>query len=64
MQDVYENVKEYNLEKKYKILIVFDDMIADMINDKKLNPIATELFIRCRKLILLLSLLCNLILKY
>ena len=38
------------LEKKRKILIIFDDMIADMINNKKLNPIVTELFIRGRKL--------------
>ena len=36
--------------KKEKVLIVFDDMIADMINNKKLNPIVTELFIRGRKL--------------
>ena len=36
-------------EKKRKVLIVFDDMIADMINNKKLNPIVTELFIRGRK---------------
>ena len=36
--------------KRMKILIVFDDMIADMINNKKLNPIVTELFIRGRKL--------------
>ena len=41
---------EYNLGKKRKILIVFDDMIADIINDKKLNPVVTELFIRGRKL--------------
>ena len=40
----------YNPIKKRKILIVFDDMIADMINNKKLNPIVTELFIRGRKL--------------
>ena len=50
MQDVYKNIEEYNLGKKSKVLIVFDDMIADMINNKKLNPIVTELFIRCRKL--------------
>ena len=37
-------------EKKRKLLIVFDDMIADMINNKRLNPIVTELFIRGRKL--------------
>ena len=35
MQDVYKNIEEYNLGKKRKILIVFDDVIADMINDKK-----------------------------
>ena len=49
MQDVYKNIEEYNLENKRKILIVFDDIIADMINNKKLNPIITELFIRGRK---------------
>ena len=48
MQDVYQNIEEYNPIKKRKILIVFD-MIADMINDNKLNPIVTELFIRGRK---------------
>ena len=36
--------------KKRKVLIVFDDMIADMINNKKLNPIVTEIFIRGRKI--------------
>ena len=45
-----EDIKEYNISKKYEILIVFDDMIADMINNKKLNSIVTELFIRGRKL--------------
>ena len=50
MKDVYKNIEEYNLGKKRKILIVFDDTIADMINNKKLNPIVTELFIRDRKL--------------
>ena len=50
MQDVYKNIEEYNIAKKRKILIVFDDMIADMITDKKLNPAVTELFIRGRKL--------------
>ena len=49
-EDVYKNIKNYNPGKKRKILIVFDDMIADMINNKKLNPIVTELFIRGRKL--------------
>ena len=50
MQDVFKNIEDYNPGKKLKILIVFDDMIADMINNKKLNPIVTELFIRYRKL--------------
>ena len=49
MQDVYVNIEEYNVGKKRKILIIFDDMIADMINNKKLNPRVTELFIRERK---------------
>ena len=50
MQDVYKNIDECNIKKERKILIVFDDMIADMINNKKLNSIVTELFIRGRKL--------------
>ena len=50
MQDVYKNIDEYNPDKENKILIVFDDMIADMINNKKLNSIITKLFIRERKL--------------
>ena len=50
MQDVYKNIEDYNPVKKRKVLIIFDDMIADMINNDKLNPIVTELFIRGRKL--------------
>ena len=50
MHNVYKNIDEYNIDKECKILIVFDDMIADMINNKKLNSIVTELFIRGRKL--------------
>ena len=46
------NNQEYNPNKKRKILIVFDNMIADILNDKKLNPIVTELFIRSRKQII------------
>ena len=46
MQEVYKNIEEYNPSKKRKVLIVFDDMIADMINNKKLNPVVTELFPR------------------
>ena len=46
MNDIYKNIEEYNPNKKSKILIVFDDMIVDMLSNKKLNPIVTELFIR------------------
>ena len=45
-----KSIEEYNPNKKRKILIVFDNMIADMLSNKKLNPIVTELFIRGRKL--------------
>ena len=50
MHDVYKNIDECNPDKENKILIVFDDMIADMIHNKKLNSVVTELFIRGRKL--------------
>ena len=50
MRDVYKNIDEYSPNKENKILIVFDDMIADMINNKKLNSLVTELFIGGRKL--------------
>ena len=50
MQDVYKNIDDYNLDKENKILLVFDEMIADMIKNKKLNSIVTELIIRGRKL--------------
>ena len=50
MQDVYKNIEDYNPIKKRKVLIILDDMIADMINTNKLSPIVTELFIRVRKL--------------
>ena len=49
MKDVYKNIDEYNTDKERKILIVFD-MIADTINDKKLNSVVTQLFIIGRKL--------------
>ena len=63
MQDVYKNIEDCNPGKKCKVLIVFDDLITDMVNNKKLDSIVTELFIRGRKLIFLLSLLRNHILK-
>ena len=50
MGNFYKNIEEYNPNKKCKILIVFDDMIADMLNNKKRNLVVTELFIRGRKL--------------
>ena len=49
IQDVYKTIEEDNIDKKRKILIVFDDMIADMINNKKVNSVVTDLF-RGRKL--------------
>ena len=49
MKDVYKNIENYNPGKKHKILMVFDDMISDMIKNKTLNPVVTELFIRGRK---------------
>ena len=50
MDDVYRNIEEYNPNQKCTILIVFDDTIADMCSNKKLNPMVTELFIRGGKL--------------
>ena len=41
MDNVYKNIEEHNLNKKHNILILFDDMIADMLSNKKLNPIVT-----------------------
>ena len=48
MDDIYKNIEEYNPNKKRKILIVFDDMIADMLSNNKLNPVVIEFFIRGR----------------
>ena len=50
MRSVYQNINYYNLDKENKILIVFDDLIADMIHNKNLDSVVTELFIRGRKL--------------
>ena len=47
---IYKNIDEYNLNRKIKILIVFDDMIADIMANKKSQALTKELFIRCRKL--------------
>ena len=50
MDDIYKNIEEYNPNKNKKLLIVFDDMIADMLSNKKLNPVVIELFIGEEKL--------------
>ena len=50
IDDVYENIDDYNANRQRKILIVFDDMIADIMSYKKFQAIIKELFIRCRKL--------------
>ena len=48
--DIYENIEEYNSNKQRKLLIVFDDLIVDMLSNKEHNPIVTELSIRGKKL--------------
>ena len=50
MDDVYNNIDDYNPRRKRKILILFDDMIADILTNKNFPAIFNELFIRCRKL--------------
>ena len=50
MDDIYSNIDDYNPKRKRQILIVFDDMIADIITSKKFQAIIKELFIRCKKL--------------
>ena len=50
MDDIYENIDNYNPSRKRKVLIIFDDMIADIMTNKKFQSIIKELFIRCRKL--------------
>ena len=50
INDVYANIDNYNLKRKRKILIVFDDMIVDIMTNKSFQSIIKELFIRCRKI--------------
>ena len=64
MDDIYKSIEEYNPNKQQKILIVFDDIIANMISNKKPNPKVTELIIRGRKLKISLVLLHNFVLLY
>ena len=47
MDDVYSNIDDYNPKRKRKILIMFDDMIADIMTNKKIQSIIKELFIKC-----------------
>ena len=63
MQNVYKNIDEYNPDKENKILIVLGDMIADMIHNKKLNSIVSELFVRGRKLNISLAFITQLCFK-
>ena len=60
---MFKNIEEYNIGNKRKILIAFDGMIADMINNKKLNPVVTELFIRGKNLDILIVFITPYILK-
>ena len=62
MNDIYKSIKEYNPNRKRKLLFAFDVMIADMFSNKELNPVVTELLIR--KLNISFFLLCNLILLF
>ena len=64
MHDVYKNINEYNVDKDRKILIVFNDMIGDMINNKNLNSVVTDLFIRDRKLSISLVFITQSYLKF
>ena len=50
MDDVYNNIDDYNPNKRRKIFIMFDDMIADIMTNKKIQATIKKLFIRCRKL--------------
>ena len=50
MDDIYQNIEDYNKKRKRKVLIVFEDMISHVMSDKKAQQVLKELFIRCRKL--------------
>ena len=50
MDDIYDNIEDYNKKGKRKVLIVFDDMISHVMSNKKAQQVLKELFIRCRKL--------------
>ena len=50
MDDILDNIENYNKKRKRKLLIVFDDMISHAMSNKKAQQVLKELFIRCRKL--------------
>ena len=50
MNDVLEDINNYNKNRDKKVLIIFDDVIADIMRTEKFKAIVKELFIRCRKL--------------
>ena len=50
MDDVYDNIDDYNPKRKIKVMIVFDDMMSHVMSDKKAQSVLKELFIRCKKL--------------
>ena len=50
MDDVFKSIDDYNTKRKRRVIIVFDDMIADIMTNKKFRSTIKELFIRCRKL--------------
>ena len=64
MNDAYENIDLYNPNRQIKVLTVFDDMIADIMTNKKFQSIIKELFVRCRKKIFHLYLSLSLIFLY
>ena len=64
MDDVCSNIDDCNPKRKRKILVVFDDMIADILTNKKFQAIIKELFIRCRKLNISLYLSHSIILVF
>ena len=59
--DVYENINDYNSSRKRKIMIVFDDMIADIMTNKRFQAIIKELFIRCRNLNIVTCFYCSIL---
>ena len=64
MDGIYENIEEYNSNKRRKILVAFNDIIVDILSNKQIDQVIIELFIRGRKLNISLVLLHNIILLY